>query len=170
MTTRVSLGLIAFGLLAFFLSPRVPYQAPHATASENSPTPELTGFPNLTGKLEQLLGHEGGYVAPKAGEPFQLDLAQLASVWKLDFDAERKSYIPLPGPLKVEAMHYYSNGAFKNMRLVSSTTSGRVVVDIVPTPGAAPNRVLVWVAVEREVLRGVALISCDADGQFPNKR
>lgn len=138
---------------------------------DKAPAPDLTGFPRLTGKLEQLLGHERGFIRPRPGEPFQLDLANLAKVEQLHFDPKRKSYIPLPGPLAVESIRYYSNGAFMNMRLVSPDKLGsRVLMDIVPQPGRGPNRVLVWVVIETNVMSGVALIECEADGEFPSRR
>ena len=76
---------------------------------------ELAKFPKLSGTLKQLLGHAGGYVRPKPGEPFQLDLKEVAKLdvsRRLDFDLKEKSYIPLPGPISVQEIHRYSNGVF----------------------------------------------------------
>ena len=145
--------------------------APKAGRDEKAVPADLSGFPKLTGKLVQLLGQEQGFVKPKPGEPFRLNLAELAAVKQLDFDLKRKSYIPLRGPLTVESVRYFSNGAFQNMRLVSRGKGrGRVIMDIEPRPGGGkPNYVQVWVVIEDEVVQGVALIDCEADGKFPSR-
>jgi len=138
---------------------------------------ELAKFPKLSGTLKQLLGHEGGYVRPKPGEPFQLDLKEVAKLdvsRRLDFDLKEKSYIPLPGPISVQEIHRYSNGAFSAMRLVSKESARRgvsVTIDIIPAPGAGkgPNFVTVWIVCEsHDLMRGVALLECYADGDFPD--
>jgi hypothetical protein len=141
-----------------------------AAMDDKASAVDLSGFPKLTGKLVQLLGHEQGFVRPKPGEPFRLNLADLAHVKQLEFDPKRKSYIPLLGPLAVESVRYYTNGAFANMRLVSGGKGrGRVTVDIEPLAGIGPNQVRVWVVVEYEVVKGVALIEGEAEGKFPSR-
>ena len=132
---------------------------------------DLSGFPELTGTLKQLLGHEQGYVRPRPGEPFRLNLAELADVERLEFDPETESYVPLPGPLAVETVRYFQNGDFANMRLLARAKGpDRVTIDIVPMPGVGkPNYVQVWVIVETEVVRAVSLIDCEAGGTFPSR-
>lgn len=143
---------------------------PQTNADDMLPAHDLRGFPKLTGKLVKLLGHEGGFVRPKPGEPFHLDLANLSKVGQLRFDRERTSYIPLPGRLSVEAVHYFPNGKFESMRLTARNEHSRVTIDIVPTRGESRNRVMVWFVVENKVVQGVALIECEAEGEFPNRR
>jgi len=134
------------------------------------PAHDLRVFPKLTGKLVQLLGHEGGFVRPKPGAPFRLDSAKLSELSRLKFDRERNSYIPLPGRVSVEAVHNFPNGGFKNMRLTARNDHSRVTIDIVPIRGEGHNRVVVWIVVENKVVQGVALIECEADKDFPNRR
>lgn len=156
--------------LTFFVLCLLSQPIIRAQPDDTPSTPDLSGFPTLKGTLSHLLGHEMGFIRPEPGEPFRLDLANLTEVTTLEFDPERESYIPLPGPLTVETVRYYPNGAFENMRLVSDMKEGsRVVIDIVPKPGQGPNRVLVWVVIETDVVQGVALIECEAEGAFPKR-
>lgn len=140
------------------------------SASTNSDSSlDLSSFPKLQGKVTQLLGHEGGYVPPKAGEPFQLDLKEVTRLTSLTFDPVEKSYFPLPGPVVVESVHYYSNGGFESMRLVAREGGESVTIDVVPKPGLGPKRVLVWVVRQSDVVEGVALIDCEFEGAFPDR-
>jgi hypothetical protein len=142
---------------------------PIAAADDKPPAPDLSKFPKLEGKVTQALGQFNSFGPPKAGEPFRLNLADIVKARQLQFDPERKSSIPFPGPAAVEAVRYYSNGAFQDLRLVARGDWGRVAIDIVPKPGQGPNRVLVWVVVESGVVEGVALIECEASGPFPGR-
>ncbi len=141
---------------------------PSASIKSNSP-PDFSSFPKLQGKVMQVLGHEGGYVPPKAGEPFQLDLKDVTKLTRLTFDPLEKSYFPLPGPVVVESVHHYSNGHFESMRLVSKKGRESVTIDVVPKPGLGPKRVLVWVIRQSEVVEGVALMDCEFVGAFPDR-
>lgn len=131
--------------------------------------PDWSQFPRLTGKVNQMLGHSFGYISPQAGEPFHLDLRDIPRLTRLDFDPVKRSYIPLAGPVTVENIQYFSNDAFRHMRLTSKSQSGHVVmIDIVPLPGRKPKYVRVWVVIQsREVMRGVALIDTEYQGAFP---
>jgi hypothetical protein len=133
------------------------------------PAPDLSTFPRLQGKVEQVLGNVGSFVPPKAGESFQLELKGVNKLTSLTFDPAMKSNIPLPGPVVVDAMHYYSNGAFQSMRLVSKEGRNWVTMDVEPKPGLGPKRVLVWVVVQSEVVQGVALMDCEYEGAFPDR-
>jgi hypothetical protein len=132
------------------------------------PVPDLSKFPRLQGKVEQVLGHVLSFVPPKAGESFQLELRDVLDLQKLSFNAG-KSYIPLPAPVVVQSIHHYSNGAFQSMRLVSKKARNSVTIDVEPKPGLGPKRVLVWVIVQSDVVQGVALIDCEYEGAFPDR-
>ena len=143
-------------------------EKPSAPIKGNS-TPDLSNFPKLQGKVSQVLGHEGGYVPPKAGQPFQLDLKDVTKLTSLTFDPLEKSYFPLPGPVVVESVHHYSNGHFESMRLVSKKGRESVTIDVVPKPGLGPKRVLVWLIRQSEIVEGVALMDCEFEGEFPDR-
>jgi len=152
------------------------------TLAEN-PTPQaanldVSTFPVLQGRLKELLGHEGGYIRPKPGEPCTLDLRKLlriGSQQKLDFDPQSKSYIPLPGPTTIESVHYYGNGSFESLRLISQNDrvpSSRTVIDIHPlaSVGKGPDHVAVWIVMEYDgQTRGVVLIDAKASGELPRR-
>jgi hypothetical protein len=131
--------------------------------------PDLSKFPRLQGKIGQVVGHVGSFVPPGAGESFQLELKDVLKLQQLSFNAG-KSHIPLPAPVVVESIHYYSNGAFRSMRLVSKEGSSSVTIDVVPKPGLGPKRVLVWVIVQSEVVQRVALMDCEYEGAFSDRR
>ena len=98
-----------------------------------------------------------------------MDLKDVTKLTSLTFDPLGKSYFPLPGPVVVEAIHYYSNGSFESMRLVAKKGSNSVTIDVVPKPGLGPKRVLVWVIRQSEVVEGVALMDCEFEGAFPDR-
>lgn len=134
---------------------------------------DLSKFPKLTGKVAHFIGSEFGYVHPVVGEPFTLDFASIAKLRKLDFDAQRKSYIPLAeSPLALESVNTFTTGAFASGRFVSKDRGGHSVkVDIQPKPGRGnPNFVEVWITIESQgLVLGVAVIDCVADGPFPQR-
>ena len=148
---------------------REPTDEDKAKGDKAAPAPDLSKFPLLQGKVDQVLGSFNGYIPPKAGEPFQLELKDALKLKSLTFDPAKKSVIGLPGPVVVESIQYYSNGVFQDMRLVSKEGKEWVTIDVVPKPGSGPTRVLVWVVVQREVVEGVALIDCEYEGAFPDR-
>jgi hypothetical protein len=162
----------AFGVWVgiWFLSLCVVLPTAVAAPAKAERAPDLSSFPGLKGKVTQVLGQLGSFVPPRAGEPFQVELRKVTKLTSLTFDADRRSNIPLPGPVVVKSMRYYSNGAFDNLRLVAKKAGKSVTIDIVPKPGLGPKRVLVWVTVQSDVVEGVALIDCEADGAFPPRR
>jgi hypothetical protein len=143
-------------------------EKPSAPAKAD-PARDLSKFPRLQGKVEQVLGNVGSFLPPKGGESFQLELKDVTKLTSLPFDAARKSYIPLPGPVIVGSMNYYSNGAFQSMHLVWRKGRNLVTIDVAPKPGLGAKRVLVWVIVQSEVVEGVALIDCEYEGAFPDR-
>ena len=172
MRSRVFGAWAGVGVLSFVVSLAVIVawadEKPTSSTKTDS-SPDLSIFPKLQGKVTQVLGHEGGYVPPKAGEPFQLDLKDVTKLTQLTFDPLAKSYLPLPGPVVVESIHYYSNGGFESMRLVAKKGSEAVTIDVVPKPGLGPKRVLVWVVRQSVVVQGVALMDCEFEGAFPDR-
>ena len=140
-----------------------------SSPAKADPAPDLSRFPRLQGKVEQVLGNVGSFVPPKAGQSLHLELKDVTKLTSLAFDAARKSYIPLPGPVLVASTDYYSNGTFQSMRLISKKGRNSVTVDVVPKPGLGPKRVLLWVIVQSEVVDGVALIDCEYEGAFPDR-
>jgi hypothetical protein len=144
--------------------------ASNSQAKEGLPAIDLSKFPKLEGRVTQVLGSVNSFVPPQAAEPFRVDLAALTKATALEFDLQRKSYIPLAAPVSVESIHYYSNGKFQNLRLMSQgKTPGRVIIDIVPHSGQGQNKVQVWVVVEYGVTTGVALLECELKGEFPDR-
>jgi hypothetical protein len=131
-------------------------------------TPDLSRFPTLSGKVVQVLGHSHGYITPEAGDPFHLDLRTIPKLTSLAFNPKTRSYIPLPGPVAVDAVRYSPNGGhFESMRLISRSRDP-VLADHLVTIDIVPARV--WVAVQsRGVLVGVALIETEGEGTFPKR-
>ncbi len=172
MRSRVFGACAGVGVLSFLASLAAitagADEKPSASKKPDS-SHDLSSFPKLQGKVTQVLGHEGGYAPPQAGEPFQLDLKDVTKLTKLTFDPLKKSYFPLPGPVVVESIHYYSNGGFESMRLIAKKESESVTIDVVPKPGLRPKRVLVWVIRQSEVIQGVALMECEFEGAFPDR-
>jgi len=165
--------LICFGAVSFWalLPPAVPAGSDEKPSSPANAglTGLLSQFPKLQGNVKQIMGNVGSFVPPEAGESLQLELKDVARLTSLTFDLTKKGYIPLPGPVVVESMHYYSNGAFQSMRLVSKQGRNSVTIDVSPKPGLGPKRVLVWVTVQSEVVEGVVLIDCEHEGAFPDR-
>jgi hypothetical protein len=163
MPSRAFAVSICFGAVSLWalLPPTVPAGA--------GLTSDLSQFPKLQGKVKHVVGQVGSFVPPEAGESLQLELKDVTKLTSLTFDPAKKSYIPLPGPVVVESMHYYSNGAFQSMRLVSKKGHNSVTIDVSPRPGLGPKRVFVWVIVQSEVVEGVALIDCEYVGAFPDR-
>lgn len=169
---------VTLGLLAVLIATAIPAVAQdEATepAAEAKPEVDLSEFPTLKGTLTNMLGHEGGFLRPQPGQPFELNLAQLDEVKKLSFGSgEDQSYIPLPGPLRVETIRRYGNGSFDAMRLISETPKPgypqRVTLDIrgVAGAGQGPNYCHIWVIIEsRGITKGVAVLEGTASGPFP---
>jgi hypothetical protein len=169
----VTLALLA--ALSLTLIPAVAQDEAVEPAAEVKPEVDLSGFPTLAGSLTHMVGHEFGYLRPKPGQPFELNLAKLDKLDKLSFDSgERQTYIPLPGPLRVESVHRYGNGEFQAMRLVAEAEvaekAHRVTVDISVAPGAGhgPNYCHVWVVIEFQgITQGVARMDATASAKFP---
>jgi hypothetical protein len=132
------------------------------------PAPDLSKFPKLQGKVEQVLGGFVTFAPPKAGDSFQLELKEVLKLKTLSFNAG-KGHIHLPGPVVVESIHHYSNGAFHSMRLVSKKDNSSVTIDVGPVPSTGPKRVRVWVIAQSKVVEAVALIDCEYEGAFPDR-
>ena len=173
MPSRAIAVSICFGAVSLWslLPPAVP-----AGSDDKTPSPPNAGlasplsqFPKLQGTVKHVMGNVGSFVPPEAGESWQLELKDVTRLTSLTFDPAKKGYIPLPGPVVVESMHYYSNGAFQSMRLVSKQGRDSVTIDVSPRPGLGPKRVLVWVIVQSEVVEGVVLIDCEYEGAFPDR-
>ena len=172
MTARVfgvCVGIATLSLGMALLTVAARADKNPATPEKADLAPDLSKFPRLQGKVVRLLGHVGSFVPPKETESFQLELKNVTRLTSLSFDAALKSYIPLPGPVIVDSINYYSNGAFQSMRLVSKKGRNSVTFDVVPKGGPGPKRVLVWVIVQSEVVDGVALIDGEFDGTFPDR-
>ncbi len=144
--------------------------------AQAAPAPDLSRFPKLEGKVKHVLGvNLDSFIPPEVGDPFQLDLKEVLKATQLSFDPAKMSYIPLPGPVAVDSIHYYTNGAFQSMRLVAKQdpklSSRKVTIDIQPAPGTdrEPSTVLVWVIVEWDIVHGVAVLEGKYEGAFPNR-
>lgn len=170
-----SCAAIVFVTLAVSVGVRGDAPAPDVKAAAPQPAADLSAFPTITGRLDQLLGHEGGFVRPKPGEPFRLDFAKLDKDQRVDFDPAERSYVPLAGPVSVGSVHYDGAGGFAGLRLVSAAPAprnGRVMIDVQPLAGAGagPRHVRVWIVFEYDgLVRGVAMLSGEADGDFPRR-
>jgi hypothetical protein len=136
-------------------------------------------FPKLTGKVKHVLGHLSSYVPPEPGESFRVDLRDVPRLTRLTFEktSKRASYIQLLAPVEVESIHYYTNGVFDHVRLVSKSKDPAladhfVTIDILPATGKGreSNYVKVWVVVQSQgVVSGVALLEGGYEGEFPNR-
>jgi hypothetical protein len=141
--------------------------------------PDWSKFPKLTGKVKHVLGHLSSYIPPEAGEPFRLDLRDVAKLTQLRFkkSSEGETYIQLLAPVEVESIHYYTNGVFAHMRLISKSkdpvlADHFVTIDILPATGKGreSNYVKVWVVVQSQgVVSGVALLEGEYEGEFPDR-
>jgi uncharacterized protein (TIGR03067 family) len=151
-------------LYTFILEPTTAKTPPPAPAVR----PPANRFPELHGKVTEVLGSVGSYVPPEVGSAFQLDLNDVSKLTSLTFGPANRMSVPLPGPVAVESTHYYSKGAFRSMRLVSKKGNQSVTIDVVPKPGLGdPNRVHVWVVVQSDVVQGVVRIDAASEGTFP---
>ncbi|MCA8993953.1 MAG: hypothetical protein KDA88_18355 [Planctomycetaceae bacterium] len=169
------------------------------SAGSDSP-PDISSFPKLNGTLTEFVGHSIGYIPPRKGMPVVLDLAELSRPFadlqhdpktkqragSIEFGVQRDDdqnfehygYIPIPGPLVPEDIHYYDNGEFESGRFVAKTEGTadsfhRVTVDVNRHPGNGPNgpTVRVWIVIETgNRTRGVAVIDCEIEGEFPSQK
>ena len=146
-----------------------PPSAPPTPPRRVAPTGILADFPPLRGKVRLARGLFNGYISPSDGERLELDFRAL-NLDKFEFDTKAASYNPLPGPLEVAHVHWFANGTFESMRLVSRDDHGhRLTIDIVPYHNPDDRKAHVWILEESRVIRSVAYIECTYDGPLPSK-
>jgi len=89
----------------------------------------------LMRKVVHSLGSPHSFGPPETGHQFELDLAGLARMKSLPFDAAKKSYLPIPGQrLVVDNLYVDERGGFSTMRLVAKGETSTLRIDISPKP------------------------------------
>ena len=102
-----------------------------------------------------------GYLPPKKDDSFSLNLRQIKTLKKLEFDKENLSYIPLPQPLQLEQSTSVSPSGFVNIRFATEDGSGRkLYLDIQQYDAQKPVSSTVWIIHEDQIVQSAALLDC----------
>lgn len=102
-----------------------------------------------------------GYLPPKKGDAFSLNLQQIKQLKKLEFDKENTSYIPLSQPLRLDQSTAVSSSSFINIRFTAKDGSGRkLYLDIQQYDTQKPVSSTVWIIHEDQIVKSAALLDC----------
>ncbi len=102
-----------------------------------------------------------GFLPPKKGDSFTLNLQQIKTLKKLEFDRQNSSYIPLSQPLRLDQSTTVSPNGFVNIRYAAEDRSGRkLYLDIQRYDAREPVSSTVWIIHEDQIVQSAALLDC----------
>jgi hypothetical protein len=144
------------------LFPLVPEMLNAETEAKATLAKKATPVGVIKGKVESMRGHSFGYIPPKVGDAFELDLRpENQSHPKLTFAGN--AYIPFPnasGEVDVERIDKGDPNQWTSLRAVYKNETGthKVTLDVNRHPGHGhPDYVVVWILIENnDRIMGVA--------------
>ena len=122
---------------------------------------DFSRYPLVTCHVAFSHGNFFGYLPPKKGDAFSLNLRQIKNLKKLEFDKKNLSYIPLSQPLQLEQSTSVSSSSFVNIRFATEDGSGRkLYLDIQQYDTQKPVSSTVWIIHEDQIVKSAALLDC----------
>jgi len=122
---------------------------------------DFSRYPMIACQVVFSHGNFFGYLPPKKGDSFSLNLRQIKNLKKLEFDKKNLSYIPLSQPLQLDQSTSVSLSGFVNIRFATEDGSGRkLYFDIQQYDTQKPVSSAVWIIHEDQIVKSAALLDC----------
>jgi hypothetical protein len=122
---------------------------------------DFSKYPLITCQVVFSHGSFFGFLPPKKGDSFSLNLQQIKNLKKLEFNQENLSYIPLSQPLQLDQSTAIPPSGYVNIRFAAEDGSGRkLYIDIQQYDAQQPVSSTVWIIHEDQILQSAALLNC----------
>lgn len=122
---------------------------------------DFSKFPLIACQVVFSHGSFFGFLPPKKGDAFSLNLLKIKTLKKLEFIRKKLSYIPLSRPLRLLKSTPVTPSNYINIRFTTEDGSGRkLYLDIQQYDTQKSVSSAVWIIHEDQIVQSAALLDC----------